>query len=165
MFYLLHNGFFSIKTFLWTSCQLASWWSTKLSGNFFAFSFWRIFLDLLFIRWAYLLWPFCTFLFGCVSLCHILAFFFLNGFTFNFIFFNVVFVVSGLTLRLINRFALNWSFAFANQRRVTKLYLFLSSNLFIFNKAILDIIFFALFFLLRLKSLVWTRVTHYFRNE
>merc|ERR1712045_393891 len=120
-------------------------------GHLLTLGFRRVLLNPQFLRGADLLGPFCTLLFSGVALGDILALLLLDGLALNNIILNIVLVVPGLTLRLIDGFTLFWTLAFTDQRGVAELDWLLRGNLFVFNKAAFDEVLFTLLLLLRLK--------------
>jgi len=149
--HLLDDGLFLVKALLWARGEDTSRWATELTGHLLTFGFRRVLLDSQFLRGTDLLGPFCTLLFSGVTLCDILALLLLDGLTLNNIILNIVLVVPGLTLRLIDGLTLFWTLAFTDQRGVAELDGLLRGNLFVFNKAAFDEVLFTLLLLLRLK--------------
>ena len=148
----MDDSFFSIKAFL-LSGNLSGSWSTDFTGNLFTFGFGAVFLYVLGILFADNTGPFSTFLFSGVTLGDIFTFLVLDGLAFNNIIRNVVFLISGLTLRLIHGLASFWTVSLDFDWSVAEGYGIFGSDLSVFNETALDEVFFAIFFLLWFKPL------------
>jgi len=105
---------------------------------------------------AHLLWPFVTLLLGSVSLGHIPAFLHMDSSAVDYVILNIMPMVRGVTVRLINRPTLfintviritviRISVILANKRCVAVLNLLLVRHLLEFNEALLDEVLVALF--------------------
>jgi len=154
-----NNGFSPVKAFLWSWLQETARRTAELTGNFLALSFRAVLLDPLSVLGTHLFWPFGTFLLSSVSLGDIFTFLFLNGLTLNYVILNIVLVVSGAALRLINSSTFYWSFAITDEWGVTELNFFVRCDFLVFNEAALDEVFLTFLFLLRLKVSCVSRVT------
>jgi len=148
---LSDNSLLLVKAFLWAWLQLTAGWSTELTGHLLALGFWRVLLDIFLLRLTDLLGPLGALLFSSVALGHILAFLLLDGLALNNIILNIVLVVPGLTLRLVDGLTLNWSLALANKWGVTEVDLLLGGNLPVVDEAVLDEVLLALLLLLGLE--------------
>jgi len=149
--HLLNDGLFLVKALLWAGGEDTSRWATELTGHLLTLGFRRVLLNSQFLRGTDLLGPFCTLLFSSVTLGDILTLLLLDGLTLDNIILNIVLMVPGLTLRLIDGLTFFWTLAFTDQRGVAKLDWLLRGNLFVFNKAAFDEVLFTLLLLLRLK--------------
>ena len=146
----MDDSFFSIKAFL-LSGYLRSSWSTDFTGNLFTFGFGAVFLYVLSILFADNTGPFSTFLFSGITLGDIFTFLVLDGLAFNNIIRNVVFLISGLALRLIHGLASFWTVSLDFDWSVAEGYGIFGSDLSVFNETALDEVFFTVFFLLWLE--------------
>jgi len=151
LWHLLGNSLSPVEALLWARLQLAARWAAKLTWDLLTLSFWRVLLDPLPLGVTDLLGPLGTLLLSSVALGDILAFLLLDGLALNNIILNIVFMVPGLTLRLIDSLALFWALAVTNQWSVAKFNLLIRRNLLVVNEAVLDEVLLTLFLLLRLK--------------
>jgi len=151
LWHLLGNSLSLVKALLWARLQLTTRWATKLTWNLLTLGFRRVLLDPLPLGVADLLGPLGTLFLGGVTLGDILALLLLDGLALNNIILNVVLVVPGLTLRLVDSLTLNWTFSIADQRSVAKLDLLLRGNGLVLNETALPEVLLALLFLLRLE--------------
>merc|ERR1719334_1164922 len=148
---LSDNSLLLVKAFLWARLQLTAGWSTELTWHLLALSFWGVLLNPLPLGVTDLLGPLGTLLLSSVALGHILAFLLLDGLALDNIILNIVLVIPGLTLRLIDSLALNWALTITDQWSVAELDGLIRGNLLVFNEAVLDEVLLTLLFLLRLK--------------
>jgi len=148
---LSDNSLLLVKAFLWAWLQLAARWSTELTGHLLALGFWRVLLDIFLLRLTDLLGPLGTLLLSGVALGHILAFLLLDGLALDNIILNIVLVIPGLTLRLIDSLALNWALTITDQWSVAELDGLIRGNLLVVNEAVLDEVLLTLLLLLRLE--------------
>merc|ERR1719320_687779 len=148
---LSDNSLSLVEALLWARLQLTARWATELLGNLLALSLRRVLLDLLLLRSTDLLGPLGTLLLGGVTLGDILALLLLDGLARHNIVLNVVLVVPGLTLRLVDGLTLDWALSVTDQRSVAELNGLIRSNLLVLNEAALPEVLLALLLLLRLK--------------
>jgi len=148
---LLDNGLLLVKALLWARLQLTARWATELTWDLLTLSLRRVLLDILLLRLADLLGPLGTLLLGGVSLGDILALLLLDGLTSNNIILNIVLVVTGLALRLVDGLTLLRALSVTDQGSVAELDLLIRSNLLVLNEAVLDEVLLALLLLLRLE--------------
>jgi len=139
------------KTLLWARLQLTARWATELLRHLLTLSLGRVLLDILLLGLANLFWPLGTLLLGGVAISDILAFLLLNCLTLNNIIFNIMLMVPGFTLGLIDSFALYRTLSITDKRSVAELCLLLRSNLFVVNEAVLDEVLLTFLLLLGLK--------------
>ena len=149
--YLLDNGLLLVETFFWSWLEFATGWSAKFTWDLLTFSFWGVLLDVLLLGLANLLGPLGTLLLSGVSLSHILALLLLDGLTFNYVILDIVLMVSGLTLRLVDSLTFFWTFTLANQWSVAELDLLIRGNLLVLNETLLDKVLLAFLLLLWLE--------------
>merc|ERR1719320_1207008 len=148
---LSDNSLSLVKALLWAGLQLTTRWAAELLGDLLALSLRRVLLDLLLLRSTDLLGPLGTLLLGGVTLGDILALLLLDGLARHNIVLNVVLVVPGLTLRLVDGLTLNRTLSVTDQRSVTELDGLIRSNLLVLNETALPEVLLALLLLLRLK--------------
>merc|ERR1719320_1866493 len=148
---LSDNSLSLLKALLWAGLQLTTRWAAELTWDLLALSFRRVLLDTLLLLGTDLLGPLGTLLLGGVTLGDILALLLLDGLTLNNIILNVVLVVLGLTLRLIDGLTLDWAFTITDQWGVAELNFLIGSSLLVLNEAVLHEVLLTLLFLLRLK--------------
>jgi len=139
------------EAFLWARDQLATGWSTELLGDLLTLSLRRILLDILLLGLANLLGPLGTLLLSGVPLSDILALLLLDGLTLNNVIFNIMLVVPGLALGLVDSSALDGALSITNQGCVAEFNLLLRSNLPVVNETVFDEVLLALLLLLGLK--------------
>merc|ERR1712098_89113 len=139
------------EALLWAGLQLAAGWAAKLLGDLLTLSFGRILLDVLLLRLTDLLGPLGTLLLSGVSLSDILALLLLDGLALNDIILNIVLVVPGLALRLVDSPTFLWALTVTDQRSVAEFDLLGGSNLPVVNEAVLDEVLLALLLLLGLE--------------
>jgi len=151
LWHLSNNSLLLVKAFLWAWLQLAAGWSTELTGNLLALGFWRVLLDIFLLRLTDLLGPLGTLLLSSVALSHILAFLLLDGLALNNVILNIVLVVPGLALRLVDSLTLDGALTLADKWSVTELDLLLRGNGLVFNETVLPEVLLALLLLLRLE--------------
>jgi len=139
------------EAFLWARLQLTARWTAKLLGDLLTLSLRRILLDIGLLLGTDLLGPLGTLLLSCVALSDILTLLLLDGLAVDNIILNVVLVVPGLALGLVDSFALDGTLSVTDQGSVAELNLFLRGDLPVVNEAVLDEVLLTLFLLLRLK--------------
>jgi len=148
---LSDNSLSLVEALLWARLQLAARWSAELTWDLLTLGFWGVLLDVLLLRLTDLLGPLGTLLLSGVSLGDILALLLLDGLASNNIILNIVLVVPGLALRLVDSLTLNGALSVADQWGVTELDLLIRSNLLVLNEAALDEVLLALLLLLGLE--------------
>jgi len=148
---LSDNSLCLLKALLWAGLQLTTRWATELTRDLLTLSFWRELLDTLRLLGTDLLGPLGTLLLSGVTLGDILALLLLDGLALNDIILNIMLVVPGLTLRLVDGLTLNRAFTIADQWGVAELDFFIGSSLLVLNEAVLHEVLLTLLFLLRLK--------------
>jgi len=148
---LSDNSLSLLKALLWAGLQLTTRWAAELTGDLLTLSFWRVLLDALPVLLTDLLGPLGTLLLSGVTLGDILALLLLDGLALNDIILNIMLVVPGLTLRLVDGLTLNRAFTIADQWGVAELDFFIGSSLLVLNEAVLHEVLLTLLFLLRLK--------------
>jgi len=146
-----NNSFSPGEALLWTRLQLTAGWAAELLGDLLTLSLWRVLLDIGLLLGTDLLGPLGTLLFSCVALSDILTLFLLDGFTVDNVVLNIMLMVPGLTLGLIDGPTFDWALTIADEWSVAELNLFLRCYLPVVNEAVLDEVFLALLLLLRLK--------------
>jgi len=139
------------EAFFGTRDQLAARWAAELLRDLLTLGFRGILLDVLLLRLTDLLGPLGTLLLGGVTLSDILALLLLDSLALNNVIFNVMLVVPGLALGLVNSSALNGALSVTDQGSVAELDLLLRGDLPVVNEAVLDKVLLALLFLLGLK--------------
>merc|ERR1719320_605244 len=126
---LSDNSLSLLKALLWAGLQLTTRWAAELTWDLLALSFRRVLLDTLLLLGTDLLGPLGTLLLGGITLGDILALLLLDGLALNNIILNVVLVVLGLTLRLIDGLTLDWAFTITDQWGVAELNFLIGSSL------------------------------------
>jgi len=139
------------EALLWAGLQLAAGWATELLGHLLTLGLGRVLLDILLLRLTDLLRPLGTLLFSSVTLGDILALLLLNGLTLNNVILNIVLMIPGGALGLVDGPALNRSLPITDQWGVTEVDLLLRSNLPVLDEAILNEVLLTLLLLLGLK--------------
>jgi len=139
------------KALLRARLQLTAGWATELLGHLLTLGLGRVLLDIFLLGLTDLLGPLGTLLLSGVTVSYILTFLLLNCLTLNNIIFNIVLMVPGFTLGLVDGFTLYRALSVTDERSVAKLGLLLRSNLPVFNEAVLDEVLLALLLLLGLE--------------
>jgi len=148
---LRDNSFSLVKAFWLSRPEKTTRGATELTWDLLTLSFWGVLLDPLPLGVTDLLGPLGTLLLSSVALGHILAFLLLDGLALNNIILNIVLVIPGLTLRLIDSLALNWALTITDQWSVAELDGLIRGNLLVVNEAVLDEVLLTLLLLLRLE--------------
>jgi len=149
--HLADNSLLFGEALLWARFQVTARWAAKLLWNFLTFSLRRVLLDIGLFLGTDLLRPLGTLLFSCVTLCDILALLLLDGFAVDHIILNIVLMVPGLALRLIDGPTFNWALTITDQRSVAEFNLLSGGNLPVVDEAVLDEVLLALLLLLGLE--------------
>jgi len=131
--------------------QLTARWAAKLFGDLFTLSLRRILLDVLLLGLTDLLGPLGTLLLSGVTLSDILALLLLDCLALHDIIFDVMLVVPGLALGLVDSPALDWALSVTDQRSVAELNLLLGGDLSVVDEAVLDEVLLAFLLLLGLE--------------
>merc|ERR1719320_132742 len=132
------NSLCLLKALLWSGLQLTTRWSAKLTWDLLTLGLWGVLLDLLPLGVTDLLGPLGTLLLSGVSLGDILALLLLDGLALNDIILNIVLVVTGLALRLIDGLTLDGALSVTDQGSVTEVNLLLACGLLVLDEAALD---------------------------
>jgi len=148
---LSDNSLLLGEALLWARFQVTARWTAKLLGDLLTLSLGRILLYIGLFLGTDLLGPLCTLLFSCVALCDILTLLLLDGFAVDHIILNIVLMVPGLALRLIDSPTFHWALSIADEWSVAEFNLLSRGNLSIVDEAVLDEVLFALLLLLGLK--------------
>jgi len=146
-----HNGLSLGEALLWAWLQLTARWTAKLTWDLLTLGLGRVLLDIGLLLGTDLLGPLGTLLLSGVSLGDILALLLLDGLTLNNVILNIVLVVPGLALRLVDSLTLDGALALADQGGVTELDLLLRGNLPVLDEAVLPEVLLALLLLLGLE--------------
>merc|ERR1719187_3058656 len=139
------------EALLWAGLQLAAGWAAELLGDLLTLGLGRVLLDPLLLRLTDLLGPLGTLLLGGVTLSDILALLLLDSLALNHVIFDVVLVVPGLALGLVDGPAFDWARAITDEGSVAELNLLLRGNLPVVDEAVLDEVLLALLLLLGLE--------------
>jgi len=139
------------EALLWARLQLTARWAAKLFGDLLTLSLRRILLDVLLLGLTDLLGPLGTLLLGGVSLSDILTLLLLDGLTLNNVILNVVLVIPGLALGLIDGPTFLWALSVTDEWSVAEFDLLSGSNLPVVDEAVLDEVLLALLLLLGLE--------------
>jgi len=139
------------EALLWTRLQLTARWAAKLPGDLLALGLRRVLLDVGLLLGTDLLGPLGALLLGGIALGHVLALLLLDGLAVDDIILNVVLVVPGLALGLVDGSALHWALTVANEWGVAELNLLLGGDLPVVDEAVLDEVLLALLLLLWLE--------------
>merc|ERR1712112_451686 len=139
------------EALLWARLQVTAGWAAKLLGNLLTLGLRRILLDIGLLLGTDLLGPLGTLLLSGVSLSDILTLLLLDGLTLDDIILNIVLMVSGLALRLVDGPTFNWALTITDQRSVAEFDLLGGSNLPVVDEAVLDEVLLALLLLLGLE--------------
>jgi len=151
LWHLLGDSLGLVEALLWARLQLATGWAAKLTGNLLTLGLRRVLLDTLPLGLTDLLGPLGTLLLGGVSLGDILAFLLLDGLALNDIILNIVLMVPGLALRLVDGLTLNGALTITDQGGVTELDLLLGGDSLVLDEAVLPEVLLALLLLLGLE--------------
>jgi len=151
LWHLRDNGLGLGEALLWAGLQLTARWATKLLGDLLTFGFRGVLLDPLPVLLTDLLGPLGTLLLGGVTLGHILALLLLDGLALNNVILDIVLVVPGLALRLVDSPTLLLAGAITDEGSVAELNLLLRGNLPVVDEAVLDEVLLALLLLLGLE--------------
>merc|ERR1712126_628011 len=108
------------EALLWARLQLTARWAAKLLGDLLTLSLGRVLLDIGLLLGTDLLGPLGTLLLSGVSLSDILTLLLLDGLTLNDIILNIVLMIPGLALRLVDGPTFNWALAITDQRSVAE---------------------------------------------
>jgi len=139
------------EALLWARLQVTARWAAKLLGDLLTLGLRRVLLDIGLLLGTDLLGPLGTLLLGGVALSDILALLLLDGLALDNVIFNVVFVVPGLALGLVDSPALDWALSITDKWGVAELNLLLRGDFPVVNEAVLDEVLLALLFLLGLE--------------
>merc|ERR1711973_3627 len=139
------------EALLWARLQLTARWAAKLFGDLLTLSLRRILLDVLLLGLTDLLGPLGTLLLSGVTLSDILALLFLDGLALNNVILDVVLVIPGLALGLVDGPTFLWALSITDEWSVAKFDLLSGSNLPVVDEAVLDEVLLALLFLLGLE--------------
>jgi len=139
------------EAFLWARLQLTARWTAKLPGDLLTLSLGRVLLDIGLLGSTDLLGPLGTLLLSCVTLSDILALLLLDGLAVNDIILNVMLMVPGCALRLVDGPTFHWALTVTDERSVAEFNLLSGSNLPVVNEAVLDEVLLALLLLLGLE--------------
>merc|ERR1712121_187087 len=151
LWYLGNNGLSLGEGLLWASFRFAAGWAAKFLGDLLTLSLRRVLLDGLLVCFTDLLGPLGTLLLGGVTLSDVLALLFLDGLTLNNVILNSMFVVPGLTLRLVDSPTFLWALAGTDERSVAEFNLLSGGNLLVIDEAALHKVLLALLLLLGLE--------------
>ena len=149
--YLLNNSLLLVKALLRSRSEDATRWATKFPGNLLTLGLRGELGDTLPVGDARLLGPLGTLLLSGVTRSDILTLLFLDGLTGDNIILNLVLVVPGLALRLIDGLTLLRTSTLADQGGMAETDRLLKGDLLVLNEAALLEVLLALLFLLRLK--------------
>ena len=131
----LNNGLFLVKAFLGSRGQDTAGGAAKLTGHLLTLSLRGVLADALAVGLADLLGPFGALLLGGVTLSDIFTLLFLDGLALDNIIFNLMFVITGVTLRFVDSLTLLGAFTLADERSVAEPDGFLESDLLVFDEA------------------------------
>jgi len=151
LWHLRNNSLSLGEALLWAGHQITAGWAAKFFGDLLTLSLGRVLLDVLLVGFTDLLGPLGTLLLGGVTLGHILALLLLDGLALNNVILNIVLVVPGLTLGLVDSPTFLWALALADEWSVAELNLLLRGNLPVVDEAVLDEVLLALLLLLGLE--------------
>jgi len=151
LWHLRDNSLGLGEALLWAGLQLTARWATKLLGDLLTFGFWGVLLDPLPVLLTDLFGPLGTLLLGGVTLGHILALLLLDGLALNNVILNIVLVVPGLALRLVDSPTFLWALAITDEGSVAEFNLLSGGNLPVVDEAVLDEVLLALLLLLGLE--------------
>jgi len=139
------------EALFWTRDQLAARWAAELLGDLLTLGLGRVLLDIGLLLGTDLLGPLGTLLLSGVALSDILTLLLLDGLTLDDIILNIVLVVPGLALRLVDGPTFLWALTVTDQRSVAEFDLLGGSNLPVVDEAVLDEVLLALLLLLGLE--------------
>jgi len=145
------DGLLLGEALLWAGDQLAAGRAAKLLGDLLTLSLRRVLLDILRLLGTDLLGPLGALGLSRVTLGDILALLLVFGGTLNNIILDVVLVVAGGTLGLVDSPTFLWALALADQGSVAELDLLSGGNLPVVDEALLDEVLLALLLLLGLE--------------
>lgn len=148
---LLNNSLLLVEALLGSGLEDTSRGAAELPGDLLTLSLGTVLLHVLPAGGTHLLGPLGTLLLGGVTLGHILALLLLDGLTVNNVILDIVLVVSGLTLRLIDSLTLLGTLTFTYERSVAEPDGLLEGNLLVLDETALFEVFVALLFLLGLE--------------
>ena len=117
----MDDGLFPVEALLGSGGEHTAGGTAELPGHLLTLSLGSVFLDALPVVGTDLSGPLGTLLLGGVTLSNVLAFLLLDGLAVDDVVLNLVLVVSGLALRLVDSLTLLGSLAFADQRGVAEL--------------------------------------------
>jgi len=146
-----HNGLSLGEALLWAWLQLTARWTAKLTWDLLTLGLGRVLLDIGLLLGTDLLGPLGTLLLSGVSLGDILTLLLLDGLAVDDVILNVVLMVPGLALRLVDSLTLDGALALADQGGVTELDLLLRGDLPVLDEAVLPEVLLALLLLLGLE--------------
>ncbi len=149
--YLLHDGLLLVEALLGSRGQDTARGAAQLPRHLLTLCLRSVLLDKLPAGIAHLLGPLGTFLLSGISLGHILALLFLNGFTVNDVIFHLVLVVPGLTLALVDGLTLLGTLTLAHQWGMAEPDRLIKGHFLVLNEAALLEVLIALFLLLWLE--------------
>jgi len=147
----LNNGLFLVKAFLGSRGQDTAGGAAKLTGHLLTLSLRGVLADALAVGLADLLGPFGALLLGGVTLSDIFTLLFLDGLALDNIIFNLMFVITGVTLRFVDSLTLLGALTLADERSVAEPDGFLESDLLVFDEARFLEVLLAFLLLLRLE--------------
>merc|ERR1719187_1725313 len=108
------------EALLWARDQLAAGWATELLGDLLTLSLRRVLLDIGLLLVTNLLGPLGTLLLGCVTLSDIFTLLLLDSLAFHNVIFNIMLMVPGLALGLVDSSALNGALSVTDQGSVAE---------------------------------------------
>jgi len=120
-----NNSFGPGEALLWARLQLTARWAAKLLGDLLTLGLRRVLLDIGLLLGTDLLGPLGTLLLSGVSLSDILALLLLDSLAVDDIILNIVLMVPGLTLRLVNSPTFLWALSITNEWGMAELNLLL----------------------------------------
>jgi len=145
------DGLLLGEALLWAGDQLAAGWAAKLLGDLLTLGLRRVLLDGLGLLGTDLLGPLRALLLSGVALGDILTLLLVFSGTLNHIILNIVLMVPGLALRLVDGPTFLWALTLTDKRSVAELDLLSGGNLPVVDEALLDEVLLALLLLLGLK--------------
>lgn len=148
---LLDDGLLLVETFLGSRLQNTAGGSAKLSGDLLTVGLGGVLLNTLGVLTALIPGPFGTFLLGGVALSLVDTFFFLDDLASDDVIFNVMFVVAGLTLGLVDGLTFDGTFTITDQGSVAEPDGLFEGNLLVLDEAVLLEVLVALLLLLGLE--------------
>jgi len=139
------------EALLWARLQFTARWAAKLLGDLLTLGLRRILLDIGLLLGTDLLGPLGTLFLSGVALSDILTLLLLDSLTLDDIILNIMLMVPGLALRLVDGPTLLWALTITDQRSVAEFDLLSGGNLPVVDEAVLDEVLLALFLLLGLE--------------